>query len=741
MKSVCKRLSLLLLCGLLALSATGCGRRAEASLPYAPETGGLSSATVAENGDYALLYDATRAAVTLLDKATGNRFGTTPAAAQEPVVDEYGIPVKNHPRLESPLLLEYITPDTNVINAATAYTDCISGGHFAAAQIPNGVRVTYYFDSLRIAVPVEYTLSDKGLTLTLRPEEIQEEDALLYQITVAPMLCAISNTSPDGYLFVPSGSGALIYPQDTESTLGQTYTTPLSGDDPQIDLHYQTAFASTQAARLPVFGSAEPGRAGLCAVVEQGAEAALVSAQTGIRRLGYTSVCAVWRLRSYQNILHRVGLGKRTERQYYAADKAAEPLRITYTPLSGENAGYAGMARLYRDRLADETAAPVRENLLSLRLIGGVTVDEDFLGVPYRKLLALTPLRDAQTIVSEIAENLGQPFDLLLTGYGAGGITPGYGAGGYKIPASLGGKRGLRALSDALHAAGGKLYFEFDLLTRSSRSGAAYAAGNSVLPLYSLDIATRMDDTKTPAFYLNRRDRLPALAQKAVDRAQDWSLDGVCFGSLSNTAYSDYRAAAYAGRGGTVADYAQIAAAAQAAGLVLAAVDANAYALDGASRVFAAPIASERADLLAEDVPFYEIALKGVVPLATPAVNAASDPRRTLLKAAETGMSLGYTLYHTFDKRLIFEPETEFFGGEYASVRDGMLSALKAYAADFAAVAETRVRDSRLLAPGVHETVFENGVTVYVNYSDAPFETPAGALEPLQYRFEKEVAE
>ncbi len=741
MKKRMQQSVLSLLCLALAC-AVGCGAPKTAETPpYTLRNSPGESGTVAENDRYALQFDGERAGVILLDKATGNRFGTTPAAAQETLLDEFGMPIKNQPKVDSPLLLDYIESATGTVTSALSYTDSVLAGNYAVEPLTDGVRVTYCFDKAEIAIPVEYTLSERGLTIAIDPNEIEEGENPLYRLSVAPMLCSISNDSPDGYLFVPSGSGGLIYPRNTESAVGLTYEAEFYGDDPMISPRYQTQLTLRQACRLPVFGAAE-GNTAICAVVEQGAEAALVSAQTGVRRLGYTSVCAVWRLRSYQNIIQRVGLATPTERQYYAADKTTHPLRITYTPLSGEAAGYDGMARCYRDYLRDNGMQPTAEKnrILSLQLLGAVRVQETFLGIPYRKLLPVTTLSQATQIVSQIAEQVGQPFDVLLTGFGGSGISPGK-TSANRLAGKLGGAKQARALSDAVAALGGRLYLDYEVVTDTSSGGSALAADGNRLKLYGLNIWSRMKDSAAISYYLNRRADLPGYVEQATANATKLGLSGISLDTLSTTAYSDYSDPRTYSKGAAAEDFAAMAASCRAAGLRLATGEANAYAAALADHIFGAPMQADASDLIAEEVPFYQLVFRDTARLSTPAVNAASDPQRMVLKAAETGVGLGYTLYNTFDKRLFFLEETAFFGGEYASVRDALAQTVTEYAPCFAAVGDAAIVKNEVLQKDVHRTVFANGTAVYVNYSDADFASPAGTVPAKSYRFGAEVTE
>ena len=67
---------------------------------------------------------------------------------------------------------------------------------------------------------------------------------------------------------------------------------------------------------------------------------------------------------------------------------------------------------------------------------------------------------------------------------------------------------------------------------------------------------------------------------------------------------------------------------------------ACAFALPFADHVMNAPAASSYFDMTDAAVPFYQIALSGIVPYALPASNLAPSPDAMFLKAVETGAGL-----------------------------------------------------------------------------------------------------
>ena len=106
--------------------------------------------------------------------------------------------------------------------------------------------------------------------MSVDPTERTEGDNKVYSIALSPFFCSVSNGSSDGYLFVPSGSGALIKPHEWEADVGYTCSYPVYGEDGQLKNTNNSGITNSQPVRLPVYGAAD-GNRGVRAIIEKGA--------------------------------------------------------------------------------------------------------------------------------------------------------------------------------------------------------------------------------------------------------------------------------------------------------------------------------------------------------------------------------------------------------------------------------------------------------------------------------------
>jgi hypothetical protein len=148
--------------------------------------------------------------------------------------------------------------------------------------------------------------------------------------------------------------------------------------------------------------------------------------------------------------------------------------------------------------------------------------------------------------------------------------------------------------------------------------------------------------------------------------------------------------------------------------------NANAYALPYASVVQSIP--TEHSYYLCEErsVPFYAIALHGLVDMSVAPVNDGKDNIR-ILQAVENGVALTYTLgWRNTDqlKNTAGEQYNYIKATDWLDEAAAQQSAIAPY---LAAVSGKAIINHSQLAEGVYRTDFEGGAWAIVNYTDAAY--------------------
>ena len=596
-----KRYGCFLVSLVLLVAMTGCGKAERTSQPFDTEgeTTQLADSLISENETYRMEWNSETMSISLIDKQTGLRWGTSPGDSQEPEYDELGMPVKRHPQIESALFVEYLDAQTNAVDNVISYTGAIRNGRVCCESIPNGLLVKYYFDEVKLMIPVEYQLRESGVAMRIDPQQIQEGDNQVIRISLAPFWCSVSNTKKDGYLLVPSGSGALVYPKEYSQS-GKSFSAAVYGQDAAIEVWDDPT--ETKSVRLPVYGAKSEDKATL-AIIEKGAESAYIEVKSGSTSLGYSSVYATFQLRGYTDNVASLPNWTSVETVIYADNMIQSVLQVGFYPLKQENANYSAMAAVYRNYLmtAEEMPDSGDDVSLALNMIGGAMIQKSMLGIPYETLYPTTTLQQAEKILRDLTEATGVYPAVNLQGFGKSGLDIGELAGGFSLHGKLGSVKDLQALADYC-GTDIPLFMDFNLIGMSeSKNGfstffdSARSAGGKVAYCYGFNIAVRSRQTSA-RYALLARSRLTDSVDALLKKTASWGIKGVGISTLSSMTYSDYKEddTTYYAKGNMAADVRVCMGALRADGKTILVNDANAYAAARADVIIRAPTQSSR---------------------------------------------------------------------------------------------------------------------------------------------------
>ena len=693
----------------------------------------ISDELIAQNENYRLEINRTSLGVSLTDLKTGKVYGTNPVNSGGEQFDEFGMPIKRHPQIESVLFIEYLDVQKNTTSKLISYNAAVQNGRTVLEKTDNGVKVEYYFDDAEIMIPITYSLRENGLKVTLDPKEIEEGGNMLISVSVAPFFCSVENTEKNGYLLYPSGSGALIYPKEV-SQPGDSYSDEVYGEDASKEKWDKTS--TEKSIRLPVYG-AKSGDTAAFAVIEKGADSCLLETTVGSTSIGYSAVYATYQLRGYTANIKELYNNRYYKGLVYSDNMTDAPLEIGFYPLAGEDADYSGMARLYRSCIekTEGKAENAKAATLNITAVGGTMISKSFLGVPYTTLLPTTTLKDAAAMVKELKESGADVSALALSGFGKTGIDSVKPAGGFGIAGKLGSSKDFTSLKKTCENSDTDLFFDFDAVTFSKSGGglssyfdSAVRANRKRAKVYDYNIALLGRETDS-AYSLIARDKLSYITDKIIKKAGN--LPGIGLSSLSNTAYSDYTdksSGLYYAKSGMTEQVSEIIENVKKSGKKFMSSEANAYAAVKSDVIFNSPARSNAALIFDDDIPFYQMVLRGRTALSSESLNLATDREEQLLKAVEGGMGLAYTLTAKYDTKLIDSGVPVFYNSLYSDLKDGIVSDSKMLSGLYGKIGNSAIKSHKIHGSGLRETVYENGVTVFVNYSSGELNSPAGSV-------------
>ena len=745
-KRVLNSVLCLLLCSVLLLVGVGCNEQRAAEQAYAmPEKlDKLTTTCVAENANYSLIWNAEKKCVILYDKVNETEWSYIPEDALNTKYgyseDTGGEEATIRPQVKSPIIVHYYSTSNFLEEETNAYALSIAKNNFSLTRTKDGLEMMCYFVDRQIAVPVEFTLTDKGVDVSVDPTKIQEnEDYNVFGVTVAPFFCSISNENAekDGYyLFVPSGSGSLVTPAvDNTKDAAVEIVEAVYGQDANVTKFEEAT--ETETVRIPVYGAVN-GEKACCAIIKDGAEAAFVNTVIAQKFTGYSYISTEFHLRGYQEVVQSLFTKTIVKTKLYADAFTTDKVCVGFYPLYGEDASYIGMANTYRDYLTETKALSAEksnDSLLNLKLVGGIETKEFHFGIPSDAMLVATTLNQAYDIVSDVKNKTGlDNINVNLVGFGSSGNDIGIVAGNYEINKVFGKDAELKKLVEYSKANGVNLFMNFDMVRFSSSGGGvstgfgkADAANGSFTTLNYYSANLRIPNNSLRSYYLVSRSKFSEVATNIKEAADEWQLGGISLDTLTSISYPDYCDRQYYSR----ADFGDQATAIinnyKANGYKVAGSDANAFAAAACTHVYDVPTQSSKYRSFTVDVPFYEIVFKGSVSMSGMSMNLSADDKITFLKAVESGLGLTYTLIGKYDTNLITSAQNVFYGSVYwddtieHGARENIETVVAEYKSYFDSVNGAKINNHTIINEDVRMTEFDNGVIVYVNYGTSDY--------------------
>lgn len=601
----------------------------------------------------------------------------------------------------------------------------------------NGFAARIYWKEYDFGLTVRVTLKGDELVAEVPEDSIVENgtDSYIGTVSLFPMLGYSYLDNQAGYMFIPDGNGALIYLDDKDGRYVSGYSQMIYGADAGFTEsttetllwgRYQTVNESEKVL-APVFGMAhtDDGLAYL-AIVEEGEKRASIEAQPNGVMVDYNRCYARFLLRrTYIQPLNNSNSGTMTSVE---ADRTHGNLKVRYILLSGEDAGYSGMAVAYRDYLLDNNLIQRRDNSYKTRV--------DFLGTDREEFLISTRAV-VMTDVDQVREIFGElqsaGVNTLLS------IYKGWQKGGmYQIPISkykadgkIGGTGALTDLIQDSETAGYDVYLYNDALRANpAESNTTFNIVKKVNKR-RLEIQTRDYVYDTFNYLLpNRSDYnldkfVKSYTAKGVDNLAVAGITGNLFSYSYSGSYYDrlFTADAYES---SIADISK------QTSLILE--KPFAYLWNYTEAMIDMPLGTSDFMYEDEEVPFFSIVLKGIVPMYSEYVNFEANKQEFRLQMIESGVYPSFYVTYEDSADLIYTNSADLYSTKYSSYKDTIIE----YDADFRQVAaltgDAMIVRHEKLAEGVNKVTYDNGVVFYINYNQDAVTVDGVTIEGLSYK-------
>lgn len=606
----------------------------------------------------------------------------------------------------------------------------------------NGIEVLPE-DVDRFTVAIEYMLSDDSLVVRVPVDQLQySKTTPLLQLTVLEYFGA-GGPEDEGYLFVPDGSGSLIYMNRPKSGAAQ-YSQPVYGDD--LAVKESRSNTIKEQVRLPVFGIKKNEEA-MLAIIESGDAAARINATTNGILGSFTNVYSDFKVISQESV--RVESGNRfREIPVYQDERTVSDFVIRYKFLSGEQANYSGMAEAYRQYLVQQgilkKQVAASDHPFYLELIGAIATQEHFLGIPNEAIRPLTSFEQARTILGQLAEESVTNIHVRYSGWANGGIE-------HALPTkvtpekSLGGKKGLQQLEQYAVANGISIYPNVSLLKLYPQSSLTYSPAKAAVrnlnrtpsAIHPYDPALGTLDQAGEPYHLLAPQVVPSVIDRFLDDYSKLSLSGLGLEDLGDTLYGNYRKGSQVDRTQAVRVVVEQAQKIDEAlpGVGLMVNGGNAYLFPYADHIVNVPMSDSGFNITDEAVPFYQMLLHGYTNYAGASFNLhqSSDIREYVLKSIEYGSNLHFTWIFE-DNSLVKETDYNYlYSVNYKTWLEDAAAAYHEVNDVLKHVAGKNMMQHEILAHNVRKMEYEDGTSIIVNYNSYDVQIDGTAIKARNY--------
>ncbi len=601
----------------------------------------------------------------------------------------------------------------------------------------NGIYAEIYFDEYKFGLSVEIALEGDELVVRVPESSIIEEKNGTYisNVSLFPFLGYSYLGEKDGYMLVPDGNGALIYLDDKEGRYATGFSRMIYGADSgfasQDTSSYLWGWYETvtdpNSVMAPIFGMAhtEDGIAYL-AVVESGDERCSVECQPNGIMVDYNRCFARFLLRDvYVQPLNNSNSGTV---QTVENDRLHSDLQVRYCLLSGEDANYSGMANAYRDYLLAQKIVAKQDTAYRTRI--------DFLGTEREKFLmgttavTMTTVDDMEKMYDQLRTSGVENVLTLYKGWQKGGL--------YDLPIST-------CKADSHIGGTGALT---DMILRQAEQG---------YNVYLYDDALLVNDTTTMStfdvmkmvnkrtfkiekfanvyelFYYLLPEKLQNNLASLVEDCLSKGVDTLALAGVSSDLFSYSSKGAYYSRTDTMECFEDAVAAADEDCRLLLETP-NAYLWKYTEAFLDMPLGSSEYLYVDQEIPFLSMVLKGILPMYSEYVNFEANKTENFLQMVEAGVYPSFYLAWEDSSKLIYTNSDNLYSLDYNSYGD----TIREYDAALRELAEKTgdafILRHETLQTGLVRVSYDNGVTVYVNYTESDLSADGLTVPALSYK-------
>ena len=601
-----------------------------------------------------------------------------------------------------------------------------------------GLSCTFNAGSIGIKFVFEMTLKNDNITFTVKDESIEESGKnKLKSIYFMPFLGSTYQDEIPGYFFVPDGCGALIRFAKSYSYISgfekKVYGSDIGTDTVSEQRELQATRTNDYMIEqpqisLPIFGVVHGNEQNaIMSVAHSGDEYASIIANPAGVTLDYNWAAMRFDYRqTYMRSFDNSGNGVIAVQD----KKNAVNLKQSFYFLTGESADYSGMAVYYRSLLETEGRLHSNKGGDTIPLMTQYIGSEVKKGFLKNRQVVLSDINGVINTVENINTELGIKNQTVVFEGWEKGARSGADYNNLNIDKKLGTKENLNRLRDMVDGIGGDFYLSVASVTANKdQISISREAAVSMSKM-----SCKYEDPNTAQMYYENYIIKPNLVcdklKRLFNKYSDYSF---ALTDIGYRLYSDFTRNNESVRTETMENFKETVSGAKN----VAVNNANAYWFGTISKCLNTPVGTSQLLFETDTVPFLQIVIRGSIECYAPFANQGFYSNNSILKMIEYGIYPSFVLICADNERLTDTPLENYFSVNYDDWKDVIKSVYDKVNQALSSVVGEKIIEHKQVDIGLARVTYNNGIKVYVNYSDKECVVDGITVQPQSFYVKK----
>ena len=551
----------------------------------------------------------------------------------------------------------------------------------------------------------EIKLLESSIDVIIHYDSLEEENMKILSITLFPFLGSAYGDSIPGYIFYPSGSGALIRYEKTYP-ITSTYEATFFGSDANMANNEEADILS-----MPIYGVVHGvDQNAMFVEINGGAAFTRLSFAPANKNSGFNNIYPTFRWR--ENYYIKIPGSDQIE--MIPDDIYKQDISIRYNFLSNSDANYIGMAKIYQNHLLENGDLSLMprddKNDISLEI---EAFGRDYeRGLIFKRYKNMTTISDILNINAYIEDaGISNTF-YVLRAFNRGGYSD-QSVSNYKVDRSLG---RLSKLDDL------ESYIYYNPI-ESYNTKKSFPA-NTLINLLNEKSYIFVGKDKYK-FYANVK-AVEKYTTKAIKYYEDYEC-GIALDGIGYRLYGDKNNKLL--RMDTMDIYSNLLGDSK-----IPLYKPNSYLLKNTSKYLNIPMYGDRYRFITDSVPFIQILLRGYVEYYSPYLNFSSNIDLDILRCIELGVNPAFLITSEPSYLLSGTLSSNYYATYFETTKAFIKSYYDYINQALKEVKNEQIVNREIVKEGISVVTYSNGKKIIVNYTNETYSYQGTSVPSLGYK-------